>query len=215
MSNRPCVTSPTTPNGVCSPSVTIGEIVPEHGEQLKRRAGAAHLVNSTPASALPSIPATSTVLVKGLNRIPKNDRTLTDRESASIVKRALNDFIENPPPGAVLPGTETAARQASTLARNARGDYGGYKRVQTVDELISNAAHATGATHSGLNLQNELRKGVRTFVKEKGGESPPARQGLIPPSAPRLPITPGGPMLQIYCVVLVMCWAAAVGWLLT
>jgi hypothetical protein len=126
----------------------------------------------------PVDPGNIDFIVKGLNKIPKNDRTLTDRESASIVKRALNDFIENPPPGAVLPGTEEAARQASTLARNARGDYAGYKRVQAIDELIHNAADTTGATYSGLNLQNELRKGVRTYVKEKGGESPASKAGF-------------------------------------
>ena len=125
----------------------------------------------------PVDPGNIDFIVKGLNKIPKTGERATDRESASILKRTLNDFIENPPPGAVLPGTEPAARQAATLARNARGDYAGYKRVQALDELIENARSTTGATASGLNLQNELRKGVRTFAKEKGGDSPASKQG--------------------------------------
>jgi len=128
----------------------------------------------------PRDPGNIDFIVKGLNRIPKTEATQVDRASAGIVKRGLNDFVENPPPGAVLPGTERAAAQASTLARNARGDYGGYKRMQVLNELISNAQNTAGATHSGLNLQNELRKGVRTFAKEKGGESPASKAGFIP-----------------------------------
>ena len=125
-------------------------------------------------------PANIDFIVKGLNRIPKTEATATDRASAGIVKRSLNDFIENPPPGAVLPGTEAEAARAALLARNARGDYGAYKRVQQINELINNAANTAGATHSGLNLQNELRKGVRTFVKEKGGLSPASKAGFTP-----------------------------------
>jgi hypothetical protein len=126
----------------------------------------------------PVSPADIDFVVKGLNKIPRSAERATDRESATILKRRLNDFIENPPPGAVLPGTEPAARQASTLARNARGDYAGYKRVQAIDELAANAANTAGATHSGLGLQAELRKGVRTFVKEKEGISPASKQGF-------------------------------------
>ena len=84
-----------------------------------------------------------------------------------------------------FPAPSRPPRQASTLARNARGDYAGYKRVQAIDELIANAANTAGATHSGLNLQNELRKGVRTFVKEKGGESPASKAGFTRPNAKR------------------------------
>jgi len=114
-------------------------------------------------------------IVKGLNKIPRGEAHATDRESAAIVKRALNDFVENPPPGAVLPGTEPAARQASTLAAQARGDYAGYKRVQKLDELVNNATNTAGAT--GLALQSELQKGVRSFVKETGGYSPASKAG--------------------------------------
>ena len=60
MSSRHYVTSPTTPSNVCSPNVITGEIVPEHGEELKRRAEAARPVNSTPAPTRLSTPETLT-----------------------------------------------------------------------------------------------------------------------------------------------------------
>jgi hypothetical protein len=148
------------------------------GIEEARGGGAPGQLNTGPNAIID--PGNVDFIVKGLNRIPKTEATQTDRASASILKRALNDFVENPPPGAVLPGTEAAAAQASTLARNARGDYGAYKRTQALNELISNAQNTAGATHSGLNLQNELRKGIRTFAKEKGGESPATKAGFIP-----------------------------------
>jgi len=140
------------------------------GIEEARGGGAPGQLNTGPSA--PVSPGDIDFIVRGLNRIPKTEATATDRASAGILKRNLNDFIENPPPGAVLPGTEREAAVAATLARNARGDYGGYKRTQALNELISNAQNTAGATYSGLNLQAELRKGVRSFVKEKGGESP-------------------------------------------
>jgi hypothetical protein len=148
------------------------------GIEEARGGGAPGQLNTGPNAIID--PGNIDFIVKGLNKIPKNERTLTDRESASIVKRALNDFVENPPAGAVLPGTEREAAIASTYARNARGDYGAYKRTQALNELISNAQNTAGATHSGLGLQAELRKGIRTFAKEKGGESPASKAGFIP-----------------------------------
>jgi hypothetical protein len=110
-------------------------------------------------------------IVQGLNQIPQTAKRAKDRESAKIVKQAFNDFIENPPPGAVLPGTEAAAAQASTLAKQARGDYGAYKRVQKFDELVSNP----GTT--GLALQADLQKGLKSFTRESGGYSPASKAG--------------------------------------
>jgi hypothetical protein len=116
---------------------------------------------------------------KGLNQInPVTGQT--DLASAKYVKRALDNFVLNPPPGAVLPGTEAAAREATALAERARANYGGYKRAQAWDDLIANAETTTGATHSGLNLQNELRKGVRSMVRQKEGLSPASKAGYTP-----------------------------------
>jgi hypothetical protein len=134
---------------------------------------------NTGANALVD-PAAIEWVRKGINRIPQGEARATDRASGEIVKDALDDFIIRPPPGAVLPGAANAreAARATERALEARGNWAGHKRVEAVDDLITNAANTTGATHSGLNLQNELRKGVRTFVKQKGGESPASRGGF-------------------------------------
>jgi hypothetical protein len=125
-------------------------------------------------------PASIEFVRKGLNRIPQTEATATDRESARIVKRGLDDFIINPPPGAVLPGGEREARIAARAAQRARNNWSAYERTQDVNEIINNARNSAGATHSGLNLENETRKGVRTFIKQKGGESPASKAGFNP-----------------------------------
>jgi hypothetical protein len=131
-------------------------------------------------------PASIEFVRKGLNKIPKTEATQTDRESARIVKRGLDDFIINPPPGAVLPGGEREARIAAETATRARDNWAAYKRTQAVNEIAHNARNTGGATHSGLNLENEMRKGVRTFVKQKGGESPASKAGFNPDEVDRL-----------------------------
>jgi hypothetical protein len=131
-------------------------------------------------------PASIEFVRKGLNRIPQNANTQTDRESARIVKRGLDDFIINPPPGAVLPGGEREAAIASRQAQRARGNWAAHERTQDIDEIISNARNTTGATHSGLNLENETRKGVRSFIKLKDGESPATKAGFNPAEVDQL-----------------------------
>ena len=126
-------------------------------------------------------PASIDFIRKGINRIPKTEATATDRSSAEIVRRALDDFITNPPKGAVLPGTEREAERAAQRAMEARGNWAAYKRTEALDDLISNAQNTAGATYSGLNLQNELRKGIRSFVRQKGGESQASKAGFTDP----------------------------------
>ena len=120
---------------------------------------------------------------KGINRIPQGEARATDRASGEIVKDALDDFIIRPPPGAVLPGADNAREAARATARalEARGNWAGHKRVEAIDDLIENAGNTTGSTYSGLNLQNELRKGVRTFIRQKGGESAASKAGFSQP----------------------------------
>lgn len=100
-----------------------------------------------------------------------------DMPASRVVRRALDDFVVNPPPGSVLPGTEAAAANASATANRARGSYAAGSRVEALDDIIHNAQSTTGATHSGLNLMNELRKGARTFTKQKEGVSPASIAG--------------------------------------
>jgi hypothetical protein len=102
----------------------------------------------------------------------------SDLASSGVVKRSLNDFVLNPPPGAVLPGMAAQAAQAQAMAERARGNYGGYKRGQAFDALIHNAQNAAASAHSGLNFENTMRQHVRSFVRQdKHGDSPASRAG--------------------------------------
>jgi len=125
---------------------------------------------------------------KGINKIPQTEARSTDRASGEVVKRALDDFIINPLPGAVLPGAANAreAARATERALEARGNWAAHKRTEALDDLVTNAQNTTGATHSGLNLQNELRKGVRSFIRQKGGESPASKAGFNDPEVAAL-----------------------------
>jgi hypothetical protein len=125
-------------------------------------------------------PANIDFIRKGINKIPFGEASATDRASGRIVKNALDDFLVNPPPGAVLPGTERAAADAAALAERARGNYAGLKRVNKMEDFIANAENQAGATHSGLNLQNELRKQVKPFVRLKDGTTQAAQRGFNP-----------------------------------
>jgi hypothetical protein len=109
-------------------------------------------------------PANIDFIRKGLTGDAIAGASPTDKASARIVRNALDDFIVNPPAGAVLPGTERAAAEAAALAERARGNYGGYKRSQAMDNLITAGRNTAGSNYSGLNLENELRKQVRSYV---------------------------------------------------
>lgn len=125
-------------------------------------------------------PASIDFVRQGINKIPQTEKRATDRASGEVVKRALDDFIINPPQGAVLPGLEREAALASERALEARGNWAGHKRTEKLDDLITNARNTAGATGSGLNLENELRKGTRTFVRQTGGTSPAELAGFNP-----------------------------------
>ena len=94
------------------------------------------------------------------------------------VKRALDDFILNPPQGAVMPGMEAAAREATAIAERARGNHGAYRRGEFFDDILNNAQNTAGSTYSGLNLQNFARQGVRSALRQTKGESPASKVGM-------------------------------------
>lgn len=115
---------------------------------------------------------------KGLNKIPRAAENANDLASAGIIKRGMTDFVEHPPTGAVLPGTERAAFEASALAARARGNNAAYKRGQMFDSLQENALTAAGSQASGLNVQNKLRQGVAGGLRlNKDGVSPFSKAG--------------------------------------
>jgi hypothetical protein len=119
---------------------------------------------------------------KGINRIPPSAERAPDRESGRLVKRALDDFIENPPPGAVMPGYAGAARQAAAQGQLARESNAAYKRAQLSETMRSNAENRAASNYSGLNLENELRKEYRTLLNtdKRTGVSGAQRAGYSP-----------------------------------
>jgi len=104
---------------------------------------------------------------KGLKR---TEQGIVDRDASGYVKRALDNFVLNPPPGAVIPGTERAAAEASALAQSARDAHGAFRRGQLFDSLIENATTSAAGAASGLNLQNRLRQaaGGALRMNDKG-----------------------------------------------
>jgi len=73
------------------------------------------------------------------NQIPFNALNNADRIAGRKIRNALDDFLINPPPGSIRPGSERAAQQASELADFGQKMVGGYKRSGTI-EAIQNAA---------------------------------------------------------------------------
>ena len=122
-------------------------------------------------------PADVDFIRKGVTGDELAGMTPTDKGSARIVRQSIDDFLRNPPPGAAVPGTAHLAADASRVADTAHQLYGGLKRTEALEELVRNAGRTASATHSGLNLRNELQKAVRTGLKEKKGDSPFSKTG--------------------------------------
>jgi hypothetical protein len=127
-------------------------------------------------------PAGIDFIRKGINKIPPSAERATDRESGRIVKRSLDDFVENPPPGAVLPGYAGAAGDAASQSTAARAANAAYKRATTSDAMRDNAERNAAANYSGLNLENNLRQQYRGLLRvdPKTGVSQAQRAGYSP-----------------------------------
>jgi len=100
--------------------------------------------------------------------------------SGRIVRRNIDDYLQNPPPGAVIPGQEANAALAARQSRIAHELHGGAKRSEAMEEMIRNAERQARSTHSGLNLRNELQKAVKSGLKEKAGDSNFSKAGYNP-----------------------------------
>lgn len=76
-----------------------------------------------------------------LNNIPRGEEHATDRASARIVKDALDDFLANPPKGALGPGATAAdAAEASRLAKLAVDSRKAQARIEMFDNAVERAA---------------------------------------------------------------------------
>jgi hypothetical protein len=119
-----------------------------------------------------------------LNTIPQTKENGRDLIAARIVKRGLDDFIENPPPGAILPGQANAdaAKLAAIQGRLARESHAGAERSQISANLTKRAESRADRNNSGLNLEAELRKeyGRFTTPSVRSGRTPASNAGFNP-----------------------------------
>jgi hypothetical protein len=130
-------------------------------------------------------PTNIDLIRKGINRIPRTEEAATDRSSGQVVKKALDDFLANPPPGAVRPGFEADAAVAAQQANVAHGMAAGEFRAQKMADIMQAADNATAAANSGLNKENIIRQSIKNFVnpltggkQRLAGYPPEAQQAL-------------------------------------
>jgi hypothetical protein len=151
-------------------------------------------VREGPASIATVDPGNLEFIRQGINKIPPSAERATDRAGGRFVKRALDEFVENPPMGAVMPGSEAAAREASAQSVLARESHAGYKRAQIADAMRRNAENNAQANYSGLNLENYLRQEYRNLLRvdKKTGVSGAQRAGFDPDEIARMERFQGG-----------------------
>jgi hypothetical protein len=91
------------------------------------------------------------------------DKTASDmdRAAASTALGHYQDFLENPPPEAVLAGP---ASSASDLVTQGNANYAAGKRSQLITNKDESADLRTSSVNSGRNYDNTLRQKVRPLV---------------------------------------------------
>jgi hypothetical protein len=87
-------------------------------------------------------------------------------EAARRAVRAIDAYTLRVPTADVVAGDARAAGKALFEGRaNAAAGF----RNERIQQIVERAQNTAGATHSGGNLENELRKGVRSLLNSKGG----------------------------------------------
>lgn len=88
----------------------------------------------------------------------------TERKAASISKRAIDEFLESPPAGAVSEGQEFAAKTAADLAKTARGNFSAASDAKNLDKKMVRAEMRANAANSGTNVGNTMRQRVADML---------------------------------------------------
>lgn len=109
-----------------------------------------------------------------LGKAAQNFNNPTDQDAAVQIIKAIDDFISNPDPKAVVAGPAAAA---GAVWRDAMGNYAAGKRSdKLVDKPFSleeRAVRRTNATNSGLNQDNTIRQRVASLL-----DNPKTRAGF-------------------------------------
>jgi hypothetical protein len=90
----------------------------------------------------------------------------TEGAAARRAVRSIDAYTLRVPQGDVIAGD---AREAGRALHEARANAAAGFRDQRIQDLIERAQNTAGATHSGGNLENELRKGVRSLLNSRDG----------------------------------------------
>lgn len=101
---------------------------------------------------------------KVLNKIAGDFANATEVGSAQRAIRAIDAYTMRVPQAHVLAGD---ARQAGKDLFEARKNAAAGFRSQRVIDAIEKATNTAGATHSGSNLENEVRKQIRNMLNNR------------------------------------------------
>jgi hypothetical protein len=106
-----------------------------------------------------------------LGNVARGATNANERFAASIAQERLLGFLENTPPqfvtgtmrggaaGQAMPASTTAAEAAATL-QQANADWAAAQRAKNVSGRITKAEQVAAGQHSGLGLENELRRRI-------------------------------------------------------
>jgi hypothetical protein len=95
----------------------------------------------------------------------------TDGVAGNRVAGWIDQYMVNPPPGALIRGTQA---DLDTLQNNfdvARGNWRAGKTAQTVEKAIDRTGTRAGAKNSGLNVGNMTRDSLAALTTTDAGEA--------------------------------------------
>ena len=117
-------------------------------------------------------PAGATVTPNNLRTIQRTLGVIkngTDPTESLVAGNSLdhfNNFLENIQASDLAKGSPEDAAQFSALVKDANGNYRAYKQSQAFDQRGNVASNNTAASHSGMNLENNLRTQVRQILNK-------------------------------------------------
>lgn len=144
----------------------------------------------TPPEGAVSVPLTGLTNVRAvLGRIGQGANPV-DRLASKKAISALDDFIQDPAPEAVMAGDASAAADA---LKTANGNYAAAKRSDKIEGKGDYAQFRADSANSGSNLDNQIRQQIRPLLDPRypqrlsgfNPEEKQAIQGIVEGSGPR------------------------------
>jgi hypothetical protein len=83
----------------------------------------------------------------------------------------IDQYMTNPPQGALLRGTQADLDALKTTFDEARGNYRSYKTAETVEKGIDRAGTKADVANSGMNVDNTTRSTLGSFTTTDAGEA--------------------------------------------